>query len=121
VTRTVRKKRCGLLRWDSATRATQRYDGTVELELDDADPSLVETARTAVFLTFCLACSMTPDVAVLTLHHVVAPVERVAADVTSLQADHSRVDDEEREKASVSDASIPCRDDRSLSSPWARA
>jgi hypothetical protein len=44
---------------------------------------------------------MTPDVAVLTLHHVVVPVEGFAAEVTSFQADHTRVDDEEREKRSV--------------------
>jgi hypothetical protein len=67
-----------------ALRGHPWYNRAVELELDDADPSLVGTAWTASFLTFRLARSMTPDVAVLTLHHVVAPVERFAADVTSL-------------------------------------
>jgi hypothetical protein len=56
---------------------------TVELELDDADPRLVATARTVIFLTFRQAWSMTPDVAVLTLHHVVVPREGLAADVAS--------------------------------------
>jgi hypothetical protein len=50
------------------------YNGTVELEIDDTDPRLVITARTVIFLTLCLACSMTPDVTLLTLHHVAAPL-----------------------------------------------
>jgi hypothetical protein len=40
-------------------------------------------------------------VAVFTLHHVVAPPEGFAAEVTSLQTDHTRVDDERREKPSA--------------------
>jgi hypothetical protein len=57
---------------------------TAGSELDDADPRLVATARTVIFRTFRQACSMAPDVAVFTLHHVVVPGEGLAADVTSL-------------------------------------
>jgi hypothetical protein len=37
-----------------------------------------------IFLTFCQVRSMTPDVAVLTLDDVFVPLERFAADVTSV-------------------------------------
>jgi len=66
----------------------------VELEFEDADPPLVDTARTVIFFAFRQARSMTPDVAVLTLHDGVVPLEWFAADVTSLRTDHTRVDDE---------------------------
>jgi hypothetical protein len=76
---------------NGSTRCSRGYLGgptfpfsrAYTLELGDANPRVVDTARTAVFLTVHQAYSMTPDVAVLTLHHVVVPPQGFATEVTT--------------------------------------